>query len=53
MIFDYDPKERIGDHICYYCDLSKIRGDYPSWEITKSLTNIFEDIHDGLKDIVT
>ena len=52
MVYDYDPKARIGDHICYYSDLTKIKSDYPNWKLTKSLTNIFEDVYLGLKDKV-
>ncbi len=44
MVYDYLDKERIGDHICYYSDLSKIKNHYPAWEITKNLTIIFEEI---------
>ena len=52
MVYDYEPKERIGDHICYYSDLTKIKKDYPNWEISKSLINIFEDVYHGLKESV-
>ena len=52
MIYDYNSKERIGDHICYYSDLTKIKSDYPNWKITKSLNNIFEDVYFGLKNTV-
>ena len=37
MIFNYSETNRIGDHICYYSDLNKMKMDYPNWEITKSL----------------
>jgi CDP-paratose 2-epimerase len=30
----YVPENRIGDHICYYSDLRKMRAHYPSWDIT-------------------
>ena len=42
--FEYDTKNRIGDHIVYYSDLSLMRKHYPAWNITKSLENIFEEI---------
>jgi CDP-paratose 2-epimerase len=35
---------RIGDHICYYSDLRKIRSHYPNWDVTVSLPKIFEEI---------
>lgn len=52
MEYNYESKERIGDHICYYSDLTKIKSDFPDWKVTKSLTNIFEDVYFGLKDEV-
>ena len=48
MKSSYLDKARVGDHICYYSDLSKIKLDYPDWEITKSIDDIFVDIHNGL-----
>jgi CDP-paratose 2-epimerase len=40
----YSEKNRIGDHICYISDLTKLKSHYPSWEITKSLVQICEEI---------
>ena len=37
MKYDYIDNNRIGDHICYYSNLEKIKSDYPDWSITKSL----------------
>ncbi len=45
MIYDYDEEHRPGDHICYYSDLSKMKAHYPEWEITKTLDDIFREIH--------
>jgi CDP-paratose 2-epimerase len=45
MGHEYDPKNRDGDHICYYSDLRKIKSHYPKWEITKSLMHIFTEIY--------
>jgi CDP-paratose 2-epimerase len=33
----YLEENRIGDHICYYSDLRKMKADYPGWDITVSL----------------
>ena len=33
----YTDENRIGDHICYYSDLRKMKSDYPQWDITISL----------------
>ena len=40
----YSDKNRIGDHICYISDLTKLKSHYPNWDITKSLTQICEEI---------
>jgi len=42
--FDYSDLNRIGDHICYYTDLSKLKKDFPQWSITHSLNDIFEEL---------
>jgi CDP-paratose 2-epimerase len=39
----YDENNRIGDHICYYSDLTKMRAHYPNWDITVSLDQIFDN----------
>ena len=44
MKWRYVDENRIGDHICYYSDLRKMRAHYPSWDITKNLDDIFEEI---------
>ena len=44
MRYEYVDENRIGDHICYISDLSKMRRHYPQWDITKNLTHIFEEI---------
>ena len=43
----YVDQNRIGDHICYYSDLRKMRSHYPNWTLTRSLKQIFEEIVDG------
>jgi len=45
MNFKYDETNRIGDHICYYSDLRKMKEHYPNWNITKSLQQTFEEIY--------
>ena len=44
MKYKYSNENRMGDHICYYSDLSKMKNHYPNWEITKSLKDIFTEI---------
>ncbi len=42
--YEYVETNRIGDHICYISDLSKLKRDYPDWSITRSLGGIFEEM---------
>ena len=42
--FEYSDKNREGDHICYYSNLSKMKAHYPSWDITISLQKTIEEI---------
>ena len=44
MISTYTDENRIGDHICYYSDLAKMRAHYPSWDITVSLEETIRQI---------
>ncbi len=46
----YVDENRMGDHICYYSDLSKIRSHYPGWDITIPLVEIFRQIADSWKE---
>ena len=45
MKYAYDERNRIGDHICYYSNLDKMKAHYPNWSITKDLRTTFEEIH--------
>lgn len=44
MQYSYQEENRIGDHICYYSDLRKIKTHYPGWDITKSLDQTIMEI---------
>ena len=44
MKWKYVDEPRIGDHICYYSDLRKIKADYPGWSVTHDLPSIFKEI---------
>jgi len=37
-----DP--RVGDHICYFTNLSKLKNDFPEWSIQWSLPKIIKEI---------
>jgi CDP-paratose 2-epimerase len=49
QVFTYGDKNRIGDHICYYSDLRKMRNHYPGWDITQSLTETVRQIVESWK----
>jgi CDP-paratose 2-epimerase len=45
MQYEYEDTPRVGDHICYVSNLSKMRTHYPKWDVTVGLNAIFEQIH--------
>lgn len=47
MQYEYVDKNREGDHICYISDLSNIYADYPDWRLTKTLDDVFREIHEA------
>jgi CDP-paratose 2-epimerase len=44
QVYTYVPENRLGDHICYYSDLRKMRAHYPAWDITVSLEETIRQI---------
>jgi CDP-paratose 2-epimerase len=44
QIHRYEDTARVGDHICYYSDLRRIRADYPEWDISISLEQTLREI---------
>ncbi|PIQ47545.1 MAG: NAD-dependent epimerase [Cytophagales bacterium CG12_big_fil_rev_8_21_14_0_65_40_12] len=50
MKYKYSDQNRLGDHICYISDLSKMKSHYPDWDITKDLKTTFQEIHDSWVD---
>ena len=49
MDFEYLDQNRAGDHICYISNLSKLRKDFPEWDISISLETIFSQIAAAVK----
>src|SRR5208283_2688750 len=47
QISAYVDQNRIGDHICYYSDLRKMRAHYPQWDISVSLEETIRQIVDA------
>ena len=44
QFFEYVDDHRIGDHICYYSDLTKIRKHYPKFHLKYSLGDTIQQI---------
>jgi CDP-paratose 2-epimerase len=44
QVSTYVDQNRIGDHICYYSDLRKMRAHYPQWDISVSLEETIRQI---------
>jgi len=44
QVWSYVETNRIGDHICYYSDLRKMKSHYPDWSITKSLKQTIAEV---------
>jgi CDP-paratose 2-epimerase len=42
--YEYSEENRIGDHICYYSDLTKINEHYPKFKIENSLLETIRQI---------
>jgi CDP-paratose 2-epimerase len=40
----YSEVARVGDHICYYSDLRRMREHYPTWQITTTLDQTVAEI---------
>jgi CDP-paratose 2-epimerase len=52
QVFSYVEENRIGDHICYYSDLRKMRAHYPGWDLTISLEETIGQIVSATRDRV-
>jgi CDP-paratose 2-epimerase len=44
MTWRYVEENRIGDHVCYYSDLRKMKSHFPKWEIQNTLRDIFREL---------
>jgi CDP-paratose 2-epimerase len=42
--YRYDATNRVGDHICYITDLSKVHAHFPGWKIEHNLNQIISEI---------
>ncbi|MFM7181632.1 MAG: NAD-dependent epimerase/dehydratase family protein [Verrucomicrobiales bacterium] len=48
--YTYVEENRIGDHICYISDLTKMRAHFPAWDITVSLEETIRQIVEAWKN---
>jgi len=44
LSYEYVDENRKGDHICYISDLRKLKSHYPAWSITRSLSDILNEM---------
>jgi CDP-paratose 2-epimerase len=42
--YEHSPTNRIGDHICYISDLTKVKSHYPDWDLQYDLNKIILEI---------
>lgn len=44
IVTEYQPVNRVGDHICYITNLRKFRSHFPDWTVSWSLEDILTDM---------
>jgi CDP-paratose 2-epimerase len=47
--WEYVEEPRIGDHVCYISDLSRLRADYPEWDVSVTLDEVVESFADATR----
>jgi CDP-paratose 2-epimerase len=47
MQSEYVDQNRVGDHICYYSDLRRMRADYPDWDVRIGVNDCIRQIVDA------
>ncbi len=50
QVYRYVDENRIGDHICYYSDLTRMKTHYPSWGITRTLPRTIGEIIESWRE---
>jgi CDP-paratose 2-epimerase len=48
---EYEPENRIGDHVWWISDISKFRRDYPDWDFKYNIEDMLIQIHKTQKEI--
>ena len=49
QVYTYVDENRVGDHICYYSDLRKMKAHYPDWDISQTLEETIRQIVEAWK----
>lgn len=44
MLSKYCDQHRLGDHIVYISDISKVRADYPQWHVSRNINSIISEL---------
>lgn len=44
LYWEYDKTNRIGDHICYYTDMSKFKSHFPNWKIKHNIRSTITEM---------
>jgi CDP-paratose 2-epimerase len=45
LVWNYEERNRIGDHIWWISDVRRFQEHYPAWKFRYSLLKILEEIH--------
>ena len=49
LSWDYEDKNRFGDHIWWVSDVSRFKADYPDWNYQYNMEEIMREIFEGLR----
>ncbi|MDD5747831.1 MAG: NAD-dependent epimerase/dehydratase family protein, partial [Actinomycetota bacterium] len=50
--YEYIDKNRVGDHMWWISSVTKFKEHFPSWDFTRDLRSILEEIYDVQKEVV-
>jgi len=50
LSYEYDPANRIGDHIWWISDVSKFKSHYPAWEYKYNIEDTIKEIYAAQKE---
>ncbi len=49
LSWNYEDKNRFGDHIWWISDVSRFKADYPDWNYQYNMEGIIQEIYEGLR----